>query len=180
MKRLGIRARAGALLLAAGGVGVGGLALAGTELVAYPDGYRESFVEYNRVDRPDRKRVRVFYVSKAAHEAAQPGQPLPSGTVLVMEDHNAALGADGNPARDAEGRMIAEAEITNVFVMEKRAGWGAEYPPDLRNGEWEYAWFLADGTRKADAEFEGCFRCHLSRAGRDYTFTYAKFLLDTR
>ena len=57
-------------------------------------------------------------------------------------------------------------------------GWGAGYPPEKRNGEWKYAWFLPDGSRKDDAKFDGCFGCHMSRAERDYTFTFAKYVLD--
>jgi hypothetical protein len=150
---------------------------AGPELVAFPAGFAGEFVLYNRVDRPDRKTVRFMYANPAAVGAARPGEPIPHGTVLVMADHKARLDGE-RPVTDAEGRLVPTDELVNVFVMEKRPGWGAEYPVEKRNGEWEYAWFLADGTRKADAKFDGCFACHLNRAGRDYTFTFAKFVLD--
>jgi hypothetical protein len=154
--------------------------VAGPEKIAYPEGYQDEFIEYLRVDRPDRKIVRFMYVNPAAHEAAQPGEPLPDGTVLVMEDHKARLGAGEEAETDAEGRLVPTDEVTNLFVMEKQPGWGAEYPDDKRNGEWEYAWFLPDGSRKADAQFDGCFECHMSRAESDYTFTFADYLLETR
>lgn len=73
-------------------------------------------------------------------------------TVLVMENHRAKVGADGHPVRDAKGRLMPTEEITNIFVQQKGRGWGAEYPEGRRNGEWEYAWFLLGGTRKADAK----------------------------
>jgi hypothetical protein len=148
--------------------------------IAYPGGYQDEFIEYLRVDRPDRKIVRFMYVNPAAHEAAQPGEPLPDGTVLVMEDHKARLGAGEEAETDAEGRLVPTDEVTNVFVMEKRERFGEEYPPEKRNGEWEYAWFLPDGSRKADAEFDGCFSCHLSRAERDFTFTFYKYVRDEK
>lgn len=152
-------------------------AAAGPELVAYPKGFERDFVLYNKVDRPDRKTVRFMYADPAAVEAARPGEELPHGTVLVMEDHKAQL--DGETAVvDGDGRLVPTDEVTNLFVMEKQAGWGADYPPEKRNGEWEYAWFLADGTAKADARFDGCFACHQSRAARDFTFTFAKWVLD--
>ena len=166
---------AGVLALAAAAA-----ARAGPEKISFPKGYSDSFVEYIRIDRPDRKTIRFMYVNPEAHEAAEPGQPLPDGTVLIMEDHKAELGPGDEPRTDAEGRLVPTDEVTNVFVMEKQPGWGAEYPPEVRNGEWEYAWFLPDGTRKADAKFDGCFGCHQSRAERDYTFTFYKYVLDTK
>jgi Cytochrome P460 len=152
-------------------------ARAGPELVDWPAGYRDGFVLYNKVDRPDRKIVRFMYANPQAVDAARPDEPLPHGTVLIIEDRKARLDG-GAAATDGDGRLIPTDEVTNVFVMEKRPGWGAEYPPGKRNGEWEYAQFLPDGARKADARFDGCFACHLSREARDYTFTFAKWVLD--
>ena len=148
--------------------------------VAYPENYRTAFVRYITIDRPDRNIVRWFYVNPAALDAARPGEPLPDGTVLIMEDHKARAGNDEEPVVDAQGRFISTDEVTNVFIMEKQPGWGAAYPPEMRNGDWEYAWFLPDGARKADAEFDGCFSCHMNRAGRDFTFTFYKYVLDTK
>ena len=74
------------------------------------------------------------------------GRPLPSGTVLTMVNYKAKLGADGQPEKDANGRFIKTDEIAGIAVMEKRTGWGAEYAADMRNGEWEYRAFKADGT----------------------------------
>ena len=157
-------------------------AIAGPERVYFPNGYGDTFIEYIRVDRPDRKITRFFYVNPEALDAAVPGEDLPQGTVLIMEDHTIRLDGDGNPVMDAEGRFQPTDEITNVFVMEKQPGWGSAYPPDKRNGDWDYAWYNPDGTaRHTDpARFEGCFSCHMNRAGRDYTFTFYKYILDTK
>jgi hypothetical protein len=168
--------RAGVALL----VAVPALAGTGPERVAHPDGYRESFVRYLEVDRPDRNIARLMYVSPDAYESARPGEDLPFGTVLVMEDRRAELDAAGNPVLDEHGRLVPTDEITNVFVMEKQPGFGEAIDPSLRNGDWDYAWYQADGTPRPEASFEGCFSCHLARPGRDYTFTFAKYLLDTR
>ena len=112
--------------------------------------------------------------------AATPGAPAPEGTVIVMEDHNVALDDAGEPRRDDDGRFMPLAANGSIFVMEKRDGWGAAYPADKRNGDWDYAWYLANGTPRPDANFDGCFACHLSRADRDYTFTFTKYVLDTK
>jgi len=42
--------------------------------------------------------------------------------------------------------------------MEKRAGWGAEYPADLRNGEWEFSMFKPDRTFNDKANINACRR----------------------
>jgi plastocyanin len=46
--------------------------------------------------------------------------------------------------KDAGGRF-QKGDLVAYTVMEKRAGWGTEYADDIRNGEWEYAVFGADG-----------------------------------
>ena len=79
---------------------------------------------------------------------------------------------------DAEGRIIYVGKAKRLRTR-LLSYFRAEYPDDKRNGEWEYAWFLPDGSRKADAQFDGCFECHMSRAASDYTFTYADQLLET-
>lgn len=166
---------AAVILLSASG------AVAGPERVAFPGGYQQKFVRFLDVDRPDRKTKRFFYVNPEALEAAEAGQALPDGTVLVMEDHPVELDGE-QPRRDTEGRFIATPEVTNVFVMEKQPGWGEAYPADKRNGDWDYAWYDAAGTLKHSdpARYEGCFSCHQSRAGRDYTFTFFKYVEDLK
>lgn len=62
--------------------------------------------------------------------------------------------------------------------MRKEAGWGEVHPPEKRNGDWEYAWFNPDGSRRANASMDGCFRCHTGRGDRDFTFTFFKWVLD--
>ncbi|MBI4183559.1 MAG: cytochrome P460 family protein [Proteobacteria bacterium] len=166
--RLGTSLAAGLAALA-----FAGAALAGAEKVGYPAGYQTKFRLYNVIDRPDRKIVRFMYMNPEAFEKAKAGEPAPHGMVLVMEDRKAKTDASGKAVTDAEGRIVATDEVANVFVMRKEAGWGAEYPPEKRNGEWEYAWFTPDGARKADARFDGCFSCHKARAERDFTFTFA-------
>jgi hypothetical protein len=150
------------------------------ERVKLPEQYSSSFVLYNKVDRPDRKRVRFMYVNPEAHTRAKPGEMLPEGTILVMEDHDAVIGADGNPDLDKDGRLMPTDALTGIFVMEKRPGFGAanELPPDKDNGDWDYAAYKADGSPNLQAKLESCFACHMSRSNRDFTFTYFKNLED--
>lgn len=157
-----------------------GATSAGPERVDLPANYRDTMLLYNQIERPDRKppQVRFMYANKEAASTARAGQPAPEGTVLIMEDRKVQLDAAGQPMRSPDGRYLVTDEATNLFVQKKSAGWGDAYPPAQRNGDWEYAWFNPDGTRRANAKFEGCFACHQSRAGRDYTFTFLKWVAD--
>lgn len=159
-------------------ISVAGYTLAGPDRVALPSDYAERFVVYNTVDRPDRQIVRFMYVSPDSHARAKAGEPIPEGTVIIMEDHQARLDASENPEFGPDGRLMPTDEIGNVFVMEKRTGWGEAYPPEMRNGDWDYATYLADGSPRPDATFDGCFACHKNRADRDFNFTYTKYLMD--
>ena len=145
---------------------------AGPDAVALPDAYQTRFVNYLDVDRYDRKRVRKMYVNPEALEAAVAGEPLPDGTVLIMEDHDARTDADGALIFGPDGRLIGEDPVVNIFVMEKNAAW------DTANETWDYAWYLPDGSPRPDASFDGCFSCHANRTERDYTFTFWKYVAD--
>jgi hypothetical protein len=172
-------ALAGAILAALTAIDVTG-ALAGPELIVFPADYKTRFVLYNTVERPDRNPavVRHFYANPEAVAAAKPREAAPYGTVLVMEDRKVALDAAGQPRRDAEGRFVVTDEVVAIAIQEKRAGWGASYAPEKRNGEWEYAVFGPDGAARPTANLGPCFTCHLNRTGRDYTFTFVKWVID--
>ncbi len=147
-----------------------GLAFANTELVGLPADYKTEYVRYATVDREDLKQVRDLYASRTALAAAQATGVLPSGTTLILEIYGAQLDAAQNPVKGADGRM-RKAALANVFVMEKRTGWGAQYPADMRNGEWEYARFTPAGVRHDDRNMTACFQCHTRVAASDYLFS---------
>jgi len=147
---------------------------AGPDNVKFPVNYAKG-VLYHTVDRADNKQFRELFVTKFAAEEAKAGRPLPSGTVITMVNYKAKLGADGQPEKDGNGRFIKTDEIAAIAVMEKRMGWGAEYPADMRNGEWEYRVFKADGTVNDKAELKPCFTCHLQKVpNQDFVFTLAQ------
>jgi plastocyanin len=153
------------ILLATGGS-------AGPEKIAFPAGWQK-FVLYNTVDRYDNKQYRELYAStQAAVDAAKAGKPLPDGTVLVLAQYKAQLDAQGNPVMDAKGRFVKGDPIA-LTVMEKRAGWGAEYADDLRNGEWEYAAFSLDGKLNTQANYKACFQCHKPHEKLDFVISYS-------
>ena len=147
---------------------------AGGDLVKFPEDYAKG-VLYTTVDRADNKQYRELYVSPpAAIEAAKKGQALPSGTVLTLVQFAAKLDAQGNPEKGANGRFIKD-KLLGYTVMEKRTGWGAEYPETIRNGEWEYQAFRADKSVNTGAKLENCFTCHKPLGTKvDYVFSYDK------
>ena len=108
---------------------------AGGDKVAFPDNHASGGM-YTTVDRADNKQFRELFTSAAAIEAAKQGKPLPSGTVITLVQYAAKLDAQGNPEKDASGRFI-KGNLLAYTVMEKRTGWGTEYPDNVRNGEWE-------------------------------------------
>jgi len=138
--------------------------------VAFPTDYK-SGVLYNIVDREDRTEVHQQYTSRKALEAAKAGRPLPRGTVITSANYKALLDPQGNPVRDARGNFLT-GELVRIVVMEKREGWGREYPDNLRNGEWEFAAFTPDRLRDTQMDTKVCMECHKGHDHLDYVKTY--------
>lgn len=148
-------------------------ATAGPEKVAFPA--YQTHVLYTVLDQPDLKELREAYINPEAFKALKPGQPLPSGTVLSLPTFKALLNDGGELVKDPNGRLV-RGRLDRVVVMEKRTGWGVEYPAAFRNGEWEYARFRGDGTRDPRADIKGCFECHKPESARDFVFTLPQLL----
>ena len=118
---------------------------AGPDKIKYPEAWK-THVMYTTVDRYDIKQFRELYASsQAAVDAMKAGQPLPDGTVLTLVQYKAEVDAAGAPVKGANGRFV-KGDVIALTVMEKRAGFGTEYPPELRNGDWEYAAFSPAGV----------------------------------
>ena len=146
---------------------------AGGDKVIFPETFPAGTL-YTTVDRPDNKQYRELYISPpAAIEAAKKDQPLPSGTVITLVQYAAVQDADGNPVKDANGRF-SKGNLIAFTVMEKRAGWGAEYADNVRNGEWEYQAFTKDKTVNDKANLTACFNCHKPLDKQDFVFSFDK------
>jgi Cytochrome P460 len=144
----------------------------GPQNITLPADWEARFIRYATVDNPTRKIVRHLYVNPEAFAAARPGQPLPDGTVIIMADARARLGADGNPLLDQQGRFIVQPGWLAVAAQQKEPGWGEGYPPEKRNGTWEYARFKPDGSRDA-VSMDPCFTCHIqNRSQQDFAFNF--------
>jgi hypothetical protein len=146
---------------------------AGPEKVAFPA--YQTHVLYEVLDQPDNKEIAEAYVNPETLKNLRPGQPLPSGTVLTIARFKALQNDKGELVKDANGRLI-RGRLDRVVVMAKRTGWGAEYPPELRNGEWEYGRFGPDGILTPNANHTACFQCHKPKADQDFVFTYSQLI----
>jgi hypothetical protein len=131
-------------------------------------------VLYTTVDRADNKQFRELFVSPAAAiDAAKKGEPLPDGTVLTLVQYRAQLDAQGSPVKGADGRFV-KGDLLAFTVMEKRAGWGAQLPENIRNGEWEYQAFTKDRQVNDKANLTACYQCHKPLDKQDFVFSYDK------
>lgn len=128
---------------------LGWQAWAGGELVKFPENFAEG-VHYATMPRGNIRQE--LFTSRVTIEAVKNGQPIPSGTVITLVDYRYD-------------------KLFRYVVMEKRMGWGAEYPPELRNGEWEFQAFNADKSVNRNENLSRCFSCHKGQAQRDFVFT---------
>lgn len=149
------------------------LSIAGEEKVNFPA--YQTHILYDVLDQPDVKEIREAYINLEALKNLKPRQPLPSGTVLSLPTFKALVNEKGELVKDPNGRLV-RGPLDRIVVMEKRTGWGIEYPEDLRNGEWEYARFLPDGKRDPKADIKGCFVCHKPKSEEDFIFTWPQLI----
>ncbi len=139
--------------------------------IKFPEHFTQGTL-YTTVDRADNKQFRELFVSPpAAIEAARRGEPLPNGTVLTLVQYRAQLDAQGNPVKGPDGRFV-KGELAGYTVMEKRAGWGADVPEEIRNGDWLYQAFTADRQPNEKANLVACFQCHKPLDKQDFVFSY--------
>lgn len=147
-------------------------ALAGGDKVAFPTGY-EKHTLYSVQDRHDVKQYRELYASPGVVESVRKGQGVPHGAVLTLVQFKAQVDAKGVPLRDSAGRFL-KGDLLAYTVMEKRKGWGTEYPDTIRNGEWEYQAFTPDRKPNAKANLTGCFQCHKPHEKQDFVISLAR------
>ena len=163
------------IVVAVGGIAVGlaGYASAqAPEKIKYPYDYLKGTL-YATVDRPDTKQYRELYASPGVVESVRAGKGVPHGAVLTLVQWSVHQDDKGVPLKDASGRFMKK-DILAHTVMQKEKGWGAGYPDSLRNGEWEYSVFNAQGQFNPKANFKACFECHKPHEKMDFVTSLAK------
>ena len=139
--------------------------------LAFPSGYTSFPVFLSGVQKPDA--VRDLYVNPVGAKT-QAGQAFPNGSTLVMEIYNAKKDAAGNFEKGADGLLI-KADLAKVFVMHKEAGWGANAPENLKNGDWIFSAFKPNGER-LEVDYTKCRSCHLPLGdSKDYVHRYDEY-----
>lgn len=137
--------------------------------VGLPEGYQTDYQVLYVFDRADNRSQRWVYANDLA-ASARPGEPFPYGSIIAMEVYRAILDERNNVLLDENGRYQS-GDLTGIFVMRKEPGFGVDYGP-IRNGEWEYVAYRADGSHLTPPErTQSCATCHLDSGGtRDWTW----------
>jgi Cytochrome P460 len=118
----------------------------GAHLVKFPENLEKGivFATYDRGDIHEN----IYVNSREAIEAVQNGDELPSGTVITLEG-------------------FKDGELEHYLVMEKRTGWGSQYAPEERTGEWEFQAFTPDREVMEDGiggpNIGRCYTCHANQ-----------------
>lgn len=146
-------------------------AAAGPENVKWPAGYKTDFVNYFSGDRTanDKQIIRIF-ANAVALDGAQGDGKLPNGSVLVGELYSVKLDADGEAVESVLGRRIVDKPAA-IVVMERGAGFDAEYGDALKVGDWEFAVFSPAGKR-LDKDVTGCRECHHPLTETEFVWSY--------
>jgi hypothetical protein len=97
-----------------------------------------------------------------AANAARAGKKLPDGSVILQVSYKAI--------KDAAGKDIA-GPVQSYTGMESRSDWGKDIPLLLRNENWDYALFAADGKRHDELNEAQCLACHKPKESDSYVFT---------
>lgn len=127
-----------------------------SEPTGFSTDFRESFVHYLTVDRPDGT-VRDLYINPEAVGTLRIGS-LPEGTTLVIDGYHAARAADESPLF-VDGRLVKEAPLPSIHTATKR------------DGEWDFGSFDPVSGAPTDENLNRCFQCHQATAATDFVYT---------
>lgn len=150
----------------------------GENKIAFPDDYQQAFTRYSIIDQAGPKRVRHNYVNKAGLQGVDGQGVFADGTYILTEIYAAKLDADGNPVSGDDGHYVAD-KLLAYAVMEKRQGWGDAIPEELRNDDWNYAFFSPEKQAR-EINHAACLACHKPLDDADYLFSYQQLVEKTR
>ncbi len=137
--------------------------------VTLPASFKTGFTRYLTKDALGDGNVSVYYANDLAFAAAKAGQPLPDGSAIYIEVWSPKTGADGKPIVGNDGRLVPD-RPRSVTAMASGAGWGRDVPEMLRNENWNYAIFSADGKLRGEVNQAECLACHKPKANTSYLF----------
>ena len=142
--------------------------------VAVPADYKTWPKFLSEIQRPDAKQVREAFINPTG-AAVKAGGAFANGTLMVMEIYKARENADGTLMKGSDGKLV-KGDLAKVFVMGKGAGWGELAPAGLKNGDWSYSAFLADGKTPSPDPMAACRACHMPLGdAKDYVHRYDEY-----
>jgi cytochrome c553 len=144
--------------------------LARKSTMSFPAEFPKGFTPYRTDEDKESGRVTTYHANAAAVAAARADKPLPSGAVIVVATSRAKRDENEKILTDAAGHLVADAPAY-YSAMEARAGAGKDFPDLLRNGDWIYGLFNAQGVRNDSPNYALCLGCHKGVAGDSYVFT---------
>jgi hypothetical protein len=116
-------------------------ALAEANAVTFPP--LDKLVHYTTVRRGVTREHML--TSRAALDAIKAGQPVPTGTHVVLVDY--------------------QSDVLTRYLVAQKMGEGID--------DWQYQWFWPDQSIKADENVAQCFSCHQSRRDRQFMMTFS-------
>jgi hypothetical protein len=114
-------------------------AFAAANAVTFPP--LEQLVHYATVRRGVTREHML--TSQAALDAIKAGQPVPTGTHMVLVDY--------------------QSDVLHRYLVSQKTGDGID--------DWQFQWFWPDRSIKADENTAQCYSCHRSRQDRQFMFT---------
>lgn len=102
----------------------------------------EDLVHYTTVKRGQTREHML--TNRDALDAIQVGKPIPKGTHMVLVDF--------------------QSDVLTRYLVAQKTGDGVE--------DWQYQWFWADRSIKADENVARCYSCHRSRVDQQFMFTF--------
>ncbi len=110
----------------------------------------DRLVHYSTVKRGEV--TEHLLTSQEAIEAVKLGKAIPGGTHVVLVDYR-------------------DNKVFRYFVMEKKDGWGTDFAPARRTGDWQFQHFKADKTINMSENTARCQSCHQARDDEQYLYT---------
>ncbi|NKB18964.1 MAG: hypothetical protein GKS01_00325 [Alphaproteobacteria bacterium] len=152
-----------------------GMAFAQDNKIKFPTDYRSTFTNYLNIDRTQEDdQVIHMFANDIAMKGMKKAGKYRNGSILIGEVYKAK--------RDKKGEVI-ESELGNrirgrfalIAVMEKQAGWGADFKEEHKNGDWDFAAFKPDGSIAKAKNLNECRACHAPLTDSDHVFSFEHF-----
>ena len=154
---------------------IAGAAVADDARIKFPADYRSTYTNYLNLDRVqnDDQIIHLFANDIAMKGMKETGK-YPNGSVLVGEVYKARKDEKGEVIESELGQRI-RGKFALIAVMEKQAGWGANFKEEHKNGDWDFAAFKPDGSVATEKDLNECRVCHAPLTESDHVFSFEHF-----